>query len=102
MARPDPARRRVRPGLMALIGSLAVCLAACDSDVPTTGDADDAAAASSTADRRPNLILILADDLGWSDIGVLGSEIPTPNIDRLANGGMLLTQFYANMTCSPT
>src|SRR5690606_6732126 len=45
---------------------------------------------------------IVADDLGYSDLGVFGGEIPTPNIDALANAGMMLTQFYSNMTCSPT
>jgi arylsulfatase A-like enzyme len=51
---------------------------------------------------RPNVILIVADDLGFSDIGVLGSEIPTPNIDALARGGMLFTNFHVAATCSPT
>jgi arylsulfatase len=54
------------------------------------------------AQRRPNLVLIVADDLGWSDIGAFGGEIPTPNLDALAAGGMMLTQFYANQSCSPT
>jgi len=47
-------------------------------------------------------VLILADDLGYADLGYNGSEIPTPNIDTLAAEGMLLTNFYAGMTCSPT
>ncbi len=51
---------------------------------------------------RPNIILILADDLGWSDIGCYGSEISTPNIDRLAAGGMRFRQFYNNAVCGPT
>ena len=54
------------------------------------------------ADERPNIVLIVADDLGYSDLGVFGSEIPTPNLDALASAGMMLTQFYSNMTCSPT
>jgi len=52
--------------------------------------------------KRPNILYILADDLGYADIGAFGSEIPTPNLDALAKDGMLLTDFYANMTCSPT
>src|SRR5690606_14661674 len=60
------------------------------------------AGAQEPAARRPNLLLIVADDLGFSDVGAFGSEIPTPNLDALAAGGMMLTQFYANMTCSPT
>ncbi|MBG10191.1 MAG: sulfatase [Gammaproteobacteria bacterium] len=51
---------------------------------------------------RPNILLILADDLGFSDLGVYGSEIPTPNIDSLAESGTLLTNFYANATCAPS
>ena len=42
----------------------------------------------------PNVLLIVADDLGWSDIGALGGEIPTPNIDALAAGGMLFSNFH--------
>jgi arylsulfatase len=59
-------------------------------------------AAKPAAQKRPNILLIVADDLGYADLGVFGSEIPTPNIDALAKSGMLLTNFYANMTCSPT
>ncbi|MCG8602223.1 MAG: sulfatase-like hydrolase/transferase, partial [Verrucomicrobiales bacterium] len=51
---------------------------------------------------RPNIILIMADDMGWSDIGCFGGEIPTPNIDRLANEGMRFTQFYNNGKCTTT
>jgi arylsulfatase A-like enzyme len=51
---------------------------------------------------RPNVLLILADDLGFSDLGAYGSEIPTPNIDALAKSGALLTNFYANATCAPS
>jgi arylsulfatase A-like enzyme len=51
---------------------------------------------------RPNIIIILADDMGYSDIGCFGSEIPTPNLDMLAKGGMRLTQFYNNARCCPT
>jgi len=54
------------------------------------------------ATGRPNVLLILADDLGFSDLGVYGSEIPTPNIDALAQSGALLTNFYANATCAPS
>lgn len=59
-------------------------------------------AASATTDERPNILFILADDLGFSDLGVYGGEIPTPNLDMLATNGMLLTDFYAGLTCSPT
>ena len=51
---------------------------------------------------RPNIILIMVDDMGWSDIGCYGSEIDTPNIDRLAAEGLLFTQFYNNAKCTTT
>ena len=51
---------------------------------------------------RPNIILILADDLGYSDIGCYGSEISTPNLDRMASEGMKLSQFYTTPRCCPT
>lgn len=52
---------------------------------------------------RPNFILILADDLGWADLGCYGNTYnETPNIDRLAKEGMRFTQFYAGPVCSPT
>ena len=52
---------------------------------------------------KPNLVLIYCDDLGYGDLGVYGSKIPTPNIDRLAHEGVRFTQFYsANPVCSPS
>lgn len=51
---------------------------------------------------RPNIVLIMADDLGYSDLGCYGSEIATPNLDRLAAGGLRLTQFYNCARCCPT
>jgi len=51
---------------------------------------------------RPNIILFLCDDLGWSDIGCYGGEIPTPNIDALAKRGVRFTQFYNNAVCGPS
>lgn len=50
----------------------------------------------------PNVIVIMVDDMGWSDIGCYGSEIETPNIDSLAADGMLFTQFYNNAKCTTT
>jgi|TARA_B110000467_G_scaffold161953_1_gene184083 arylsulfatase A-like enzyme len=51
---------------------------------------------------RPNIILIMVDDMGWSDIGCYGGEIQTPNLDRLAGEGMRFTQFYNNAKCTTT
>ena len=58
--------------------------------------------AGSTDGERPNFVLILADDMGWSDIGCYGGEIPTPHIDALAAGGIRFTQFYNTARCSQT
>jgi arylsulfatase A-like enzyme len=57
---------------------------------------------SQADERRPNIILVLADDMGWSDIGCYGGEIPTPHIDQLANNGLRFRQFYNNAICGPT
>lgn len=53
-------------------------------------------------ERRPNFLVIVADDLGYSDIGVFGGEIRTPNLDRLALAGIRLAGFHTAPTCSPT
>ena len=54
------------------------------------------------ADRRPNILLIVADDMGYSDIGSFGGEIKTPNLDALAQRGLRASSFYVGPTCSPT
>ena len=55
------------------------------------------------ADRtRPNIILIMVDDMGYSDIGCYGGEVQTPNIDKLAKGGLRFTQFYNTAKCHTT
>jgi len=57
---------------------------------------------SDSRPARPNILLILADDLGFSDLGCYGSEIATPNLDRLAAGGLRFSQFYNAARCCPT
>ncbi len=57
---------------------------------------------SATALPRPNILLIVADDLGFSDLGCYGSEIRTPHLDALARSGIRHTSFYTAPTCSPT
>jgi arylsulfatase len=54
------------------------------------------------ADAKPNILIILADDLGYSDLGCYGGEIETPNLDSLAKGGLRFTQFYNTARCWPT
>src|SRR5262245_37489378 len=51
---------------------------------------------------RPNIIVILSDDMGYSDLGCFGGEISTPNLDSLAAGGLRFTQFYNTARCCPT
>jgi arylsulfatase A-like enzyme len=88
----------VRRAVLAAVGAaLAGALAACGGE-----HAHEAAAPAAGADTRANIVFILADDLGYADLGVFGGEIPTPHLDELARNGMLLTSFYAGMTCSPT
>jgi len=72
-------------GISALVlGVSAVCLST------------DTAFSDENSDNRsvPNIVLILADDMGWSDLGCYGGEIATPNLDRLAYGGIRFTQFH--------
>ena len=60
------------------------------------------ATAGLAAERAPNIVYIVADDLGYADVGYHGSEIRTPSIDELAAGGARLEQFYAQPMCTPT
>jgi arylsulfatase A-like enzyme len=60
------------------------------------------AQAGAATPPRPNIVVILVDDMGFSDIGCYGSEIPTPNLDKLAAGGLRFTQFYNTGRCCPT
>src|SRR5210317_2238445 len=76
---------------MQLLISIALVLSSCFNSV-----------LAETADQRPNFLLIVADDLGWSDISSFGSEIKTPNIDALADGGVRFTDFHVSVSCSPT
>ena len=82
---------RLRPLLMAL--GIAGVFASIGT--PSIADATD-------APRRPNIVVILGDDLGYSDMGAFGSEIKTPNLDALANDGVRFSNFYTHASCSPT
>ena len=57
---------------------------------------------ASSNDKQPNILLILADDLGWSDLGCYGSIIKTPNLDKLAKDGIRFTQFHNTAKCYPS
>ena len=92
---PRPAatvRARLRAALM--IGSVAwAALGPCASSA-----APQTAAQAGTA-KRPNILLIVADDLGYADLGAFGGEISTPTLDRLAADGVQLTNFHASPFC---
>ncbi len=90
---------KVGVGRLGMLLFIATALTAC---LQPPGGGAVKAGSQATAVKRPNILYILADDLGYADLGVFGSEIPTPNLDALAKQGMLLTDFYAGMTCSPT
>jgi arylsulfatase A-like enzyme len=75
---------------MTAILGMATALAA-----PAIGTAAD-------APRKPNIVIILADDMGFADMGSFGGEIKTPNLDSLANNGLRFTNFYTHASCSPT
>ncbi|MEM0926544.1 MAG: arylsulfatase [Planctomycetota bacterium] len=85
-----PCRRRIqrwRANSLALATSFFVCLIV---------------VVSARASDRPNIIYILSDDMGYSDIGCYGGEIQTPHLDELASGGVRFTQFYNTGRCCPT
>jgi len=60
------------------------------------------AALAETSSKQPHIIFVVADDLGWTDVGVHSSEIKTPNIDRLMETGVNLDQYYVQYQCSPS
>jgi arylsulfatase len=78
-----------------LLTTLAILGMAAALAAPSIGTAADAS-------RRPNIVVILADDLGYADMGSFGGEIRTPNLDSLASDGVRFTNFYTHASCSPT
>jgi len=77
----------------------ALGLGAVTAGIPAAGIAP---SASAQTRRKPNIILIMSDDMGFSDIGCYGGEIQTPNLNRLADNGLRFTQFYNTARCCPT
>ena len=57
---------------------------------------------NSNSIQKPNIVIIMSDDMGFSDLSCYGGEIPTPNIDNLAMNGLRFTQFYNTARCCPT
>ena len=99
MASRNPGRLMLRVSGMASAWALA--LAPLAPGLAQTPGAQPAPAAKPRP-TRPNIVVILLDDVGFSDIGAFGSEIPTPNIDALAKNGLAFTQFYNTARCSPS
>ncbi|MGV3540807.1 MAG: sulfatase-like hydrolase/transferase, partial [Rufibacter sp.] len=78
---------------LSVFGWGAIAFSGCTA---TTGQAD------KKEDKRPNIVIIMADDLGYSDVGCYGGEVQTPAIDALAQNGVRFTQFYNSSRCCPT
>lgn len=86
---------------------VAAACGAADSQIKTSMDEKAAPVAMKAATKsanysQPNIVIMMADDLGWADVGYRGSDIQTPNLDRLAAEGVRLEQFYSMPICTPT
>lgn len=84
-----------RRGFLRMIGASTMILLGCSGPNLRNNSQPD-------KKKRPNIIIIFADDMGYSDIGCFGGEIETPNINRLAANGVRFTQFYNNCRCCPS
>ena len=94
---------RVLLSTLSACALLAGCQQASDSEVVETVKQVAPAVKSSEATYdKPNIVILLADDLGFADLGFRGSDIETPNIDRLAREGLTLNRFYSMPICTPT
>lgn len=82
-----------------LCSALMLLLAAVTAQAEAGQDGSDS---NVDADKRPNFLIVVADDLGWSDIGAFGGEIRTPTLNELAKSGTVMTDYYVAPTCSPT
>lgn len=90
---------RMIANVTAALGTLVLALAGCTTaPSPAVG----ASALAGPSERPANILVILVDDMGFSDMGAFGSEIATPNLDRLALGGLRLTDFHTTAKCFPS
>lgn len=88
--------------LKAATSLAATSVVGADASPRRIGNVEGAPRDSLSGASRPNILLIMADDMGYSDIGCYGGEIPTPNLDRLATEGLRFTRFYNAARCCPT
>src|SRR5512144_2536655 len=72
------------------------------ADEQSAQPAAPASPSDARAPARPNILLIVADDMGYSDLSCFGGEIQTPNLDALASNGVRFTQFYSTARCCPS
>ena len=85
-----------------LIAVSSLCAVLCSACGAEDAHMTVASTPAATPDSRPNILLIIGDDMGFSDVGAFGSEVATPNIDALASEGLRFTNFHVGATCSPT
>jgi len=93
------------PRAGALVVTIALVIASLGVGRAEAADGDSKAGSSSVAsakEERPNVVLVMVDDMGFSDLGYHGGEIDTPNLDGLARGGVRFSQFYNSGRCCPT
>ena len=86
----------MRPANLALLLGLLITIAT------VTAATSESAKTTTPPNARPNIVLLLADDLGFSDLASYGGEIDTPNLDALANQGVRFSNFHVAANCAPT
>ncbi len=85
-----------------LKGAIIIALSLCLSIASTVSGLFSGTGVAAQQNKRPNILLIVADDMGYSDLGSYGGEINTPVLDKLAKTGVRYTDFYVSPTCSVT
>nr|NUR36532.1 sulfatase-like hydrolase/transferase [Sphingomonas sp.] len=91
-----------RPRRAVVLGAAVLAVAGLAGQVVGLPAAHARIAPAPVAERQPNILIIVADDLGFGDVGFNGASVPTPNIDRIAQMGMVLDHFYVSALCSPS